>query len=124
MQTLAHQAYGQVQNRTAGNKELEAKLFSQITQDLQTVQSTEDPLPAVFADAVSRNLQMWTILSADLLSPGNEMPDEIKRTLLNLAGFVRNTSMRVLAGEGDLADLIDINVMISDGLRGNTTTTL
>lgn len=124
MHTLAHQAYGQVQHRTAGNKELEATLFSQITQDLKAVQSTEDPQPSILADAVSRNLQLWTILSADLLSPGNEMPNELKRTLLNLAGFVRNTSMRVLAGEGDLADLIDINVMISDGLKGNVPTTL
>ena len=116
MQALAYKAYGQVQHRTASEKEIEYALFKQITEALQDVADQTQPEPAVWADAISRNLQLWTILAADLLNPDNAMSIEMKRGLLRLSDFVRINSLKILSGEGDLADLIEVNTSIMQGL--------
>jgi len=116
MHSLAHKAYGDVQQRTAGDKEIEHALFTQITQDLEQVAGQDKPTPTEWANAVSRNLQMWTLLATDLMGPGNALPEETKKGLLSLSEFVRRTSMRVLSGGEGLADLIDINQTIMKGL--------
>ena len=118
MQSLAFKAYGEVKQRTAGEKEIEFALFRQITDALTQVSETEDVPPTEWADAIHRNQQLWTTIAIDLLHPGNALPDEMKRSLLYLAEFVRQTSMKIMAGEGDIADLIEVNQSIMTGLAG------
>lgn len=118
MQSLAFKAYGEVKQRTAGEKEIEFALFRQITDALTQVSETEDVPPTEWADAIHRNQQLWTTIAIDLLQPGNALPDEMKRSLLYLAEFVRQTSMKIMAGEGDIADLIEVNQSIMTGLAG------
>ena len=118
MQSLALKAYGDVQQRTASDKEIEYALFLQITQDLESVASEDKPVPAVWADAVSRNLQMWTLLAADLMGDNNALHEDIKRGLLVLSEFVRRTSMTILSGGEGIDELIDINKTIMKGLSG------
>ena len=118
MQSLAFKAYGEVKQRTAGEKEIEFALFRQITDALKEVSDTEDVQPTDWAEAIHRNPQLWTTIAIDLLQPGNALPDEMKRSLLYLAEFVRQTSMKIMAGDGDIADLIEINQSIMNGLGG------
>ena len=105
MQSLAFKAYGEVRQRTAGDKEIEFALFRQITDVLKQVSEADEVQPTDWAEAVHRNQQLWTTIALDLLHPGNALPDEMKRSLLYLAEFVRQTSMKIMAGEGDIADL-------------------
>tara|TARA_B100000767_G_scaffold220097_1_gene208323 strand:+ start:633 stop:1022 length:390 start_codon:yes stop_codon:yes gene_type:complete len=118
LQSLAFKAYGEVKQRTAGEKEIEFALFRQITDALKEVSDTEDVQPTDWAEAIHRNQQLWTTIAIDLLQPGNALPDEMKRSLLYLAEFVRQTSMKIMAGDGDIADLIEINQSIMNGLGG------
>lgn len=118
MQSLAFKAYGEVKQRTAGEKEIEYALFRQITDALRQVSESDDVQPADWADAIHRNQQLWTTIAIDLLHPGNALPDEMKRSLLYLAEFVRQTSMKIMAGEGEIADLIEINQSIMTGIGG------
>ena len=117
MQGLASRAYGDVQTRTAADQDIEYAIFEQITGALETVAETEGITKREIVDAVNRNNQLWTTLAADLLSPENALPDETKRNLLTLAEFTRRTGMQVLAGEGDIADLIDVNKTIMAGMK-------
>lgn len=112
MQLLAHKAYGEVQTRTASDRDIEYALFDQITKALSEINSHPEAAPTARIDAISRNLQLWTILSADLLSEGNALVPETKRGLLGLAEYVRRRSMQALAATADLSDLIDINTSI------------
>jgi flagellar protein FlaF len=116
LQALAVRAYGRVQQRTVGDKEIEYAIFRQITDALEAVAVTTEFAPAAWADAVNRNQQLWTIIAADLLTPGNALPEELKRSLLYLAEFVRRTSLKVLAGEDGLSDLIEVNRTVMAGL--------
>lgn len=118
MQSLAFKAYGEVEHRTAGEKNIEYALFKQITEQMETVHRAEDPTPVEWADAINRNLQMWTILATDLMSEENGHSTELKGMLLRINEFVRRTSMHLLSGEGDIADLIEVNQTIMQGLQG------
>ena len=116
MQALAFKAYGEVKQRTAGERNIEFELFQQITEALEHVARSEDVAPALWADAIHRNLQLWSALAVDLLHPGNALPDEVKKSLLYLSEFVRQSSMKILSGTGELADLIEINRTIMGGM--------
>lgn len=118
MQQLAYKAYGEVTNRTASDKQIEYALFREITQALQSVAQTDDPPAAEWADAIDRNMQLWTILATDLLSPENQLNPELRKGLLVLSQSVRRLSQSVLSGDAELDELIDINEIIMKGLRG------
>jgi len=117
LQALAVKAYGEVRNRTADNKSLEHALFDQITDALRDVAGQEKTDAAKWADAVNRNLELWTILTTDLLHPDNQLPEPIRKSLLELSVFVRRHSMQVLSGDAQVADLIEINESIMQGLK-------
>ena len=118
MQSLAFKAYGEVTQRTAGEKDIELALFQQITNELRNVSDADTAQPTDWAEAIHRNQQLWTTIAIDLLNPGNALPEEMKRSLLYLAEFVRQNSMKILSGNGDIADLIEINQSIMTGLSG------
>jgi len=118
LQSLAFKAYGEVTQRTAGEKDIEIALFQQITNELRNVSDAETVQPTDWAEAIHRNQQLWTTIAIDLLNPGNALPEEMKRSLLYLAEFVRQNSLKILAGDGDIADLIEINQSIMMGLSG------
>lgn len=116
MQALAVKAYGEVQQRTVGDREIEYALFRQITEALESVSATTEFAPAEWADAISRNQQLWSLIAVDLLNPANALADELKRSLLYLSEYVRRTSLKVLAGEDGLSDLIEVNKTVMAGL--------
>lgn len=119
MQALAYKAYGEATQRTAGEREIEQALFRQITDALVYVSEAENVQPSVWAEAIYRNQKLWASLSVDLLNPGNALAPEIKQSLLHLADFVRLTSLKILGGDGEISDLIEINQTIMMGLAGS-----
>ena len=116
MQALAYKAYGEISQRTAGDREVEYALFLQITEALESVKNPETRSLSDWADALSRNQQLWTIIATDLLQPGNALPDDLKRSLLFLSEYVRQTSLKVLEGEESIPDLIEVNNTVMVGL--------
>ncbi|MFD1794770.1 flagellar biosynthesis regulator FlhF [Paracoccus aurantiacus] len=92
-------------------REVEYELFARITRALQIA-------PKGAAQAIVDNTQLWTELAADLASPGNALPDAVKGHLLSLAMFSIRHGNRVLGGKGDASVLVDINLNIMKGLRG------
>ncbi len=119
MHQLAHKAYSEVTSRTAGDKQIEYAVFSQITEALKDIAAQDMPPPALWADAIDRNLQLWLLLSIDLLNPDNELEGATRKGLLTLGEQVRRLSYRVLAGDGDINDLVEINETIMRGLSGD-----
>lgn len=122
MQNLAYKTYGDVTSRTTGDNQIEYALFQQITDALKGVAETEDPALDIWADAINRNLELWTALSADLLHPENALADQTKTALLQLAQYVRHTSLQILSGEAgttEIVDLVELNTTIMAGLSGS-----
>ncbi|MEM9670131.1 MAG: flagellar biosynthesis regulator FlaF [Pseudomonadota bacterium] len=120
MQNLAVQAYGDIQQRTASERDIERAILEQVTDALKEVLHTSDKSPAKKADAISRNLKLWTVFATDLGSPDNALPDDLKSNLLGLYEFVRQSSFSMLSGAAEnISELIEINESVIGGLNSN-----
>lgn len=122
MQQLAYKAYGEVTSRTANTGQIEYALFQDITQALRNVDEIETPEPAVWADAIDRNLKLWHILATDLMSESNELEPTLKKNLITLAESVRQISYHVLSRKAEITELVEINEIIMQGLAGQDIT--
>jgi flagellar protein FlaF len=78
---------------------------------------------ATYSAALKFNQRFWTVLQADLTSPGNKLSDKIKGDLLSLIIFIDKQTIKALADPKaeHLDVLIEINRNIAMGLRKQQT---
>ncbi|WP_325168770.1 flagellar biosynthesis regulator FlaF [Paracoccus caeni] len=114
MTPLSQNGYGTPAVRTARDSEYD--VFSRITRMLRQADTTDDRRAMI--DAVHKNNQLWTILATDLAETGNLLPDDVKAGLISLAAFSLRHGHAVLAGRAEISALIDVNVAVMKGLRG------
>lgn len=111
---FSERAYGSPVLR--GARDTEYHVFSQVTRMLR--QAPRDCISVETVAAVSKNNELWTLLATDLADPGNGCSDSMKAGLLSLAFFSIRHGQAVLSGLGTTECLIDINMSIMKGLRG------
>ncbi|MEL6366281.1 MAG: flagellar biosynthesis regulator FlaF [Pseudomonadota bacterium] len=121
---LAGNGYAQTARSTGAPRQVEYKVFSQVTRRLSAAISGADTPFAELAEAMHENLKLWLVIASDLRDGSNELPVALKSGLLNLAEFTRVHTARVLEGDGDAAVFIEINTAVMRGLRGDTKTGL
>src|ERR1700739_3035084 len=80
-------AYGSVIRQTADPRDIEYRVFEQITSAMQAVASPGTNF-ATKIRAVHRNRELWQTLAADLAASENALPEELRAGLLNLAIWV------------------------------------
>ena len=112
--TLNPHGYGSAVIRSARDTEYDA--FSRVTAQLRRANDRCKTVEDV--KAVHMNNELWTALAADLASPGNALPDEVKAGLLNLASFSLRRGHACLAGMATTDALVEINLCVMKGLRG------
>ena len=100
--------------RTARDAEYDT--FSRVTRMLRQAPRQTDNQDTILA--VHTNTELWTLLAFDLAEPGNGLPDTTKAGLMSLAGFAIRHGHAVMAGEAATDPLIDINMTVMRGLRG------
>lgn len=109
--SFAGHGYGNSVVRTP--RDVEYEIISRVTGMLrQAAESGADRIAAVH-----KNNQLWTILSTDLASSGNGLPDELRAGLLSLASFSLRHGHQALSGRVGVEPLIDINMAMMRGLR-------
>lgn len=106
--------YGSAGLRTERNSEYDA--FSYVTRLLRDAKSSR--LGPATVQAIHKNSELWSILATDLAQPDNTLPDETKAGLISLAGFAIRQGFSVLNNVGTINSLIEVNVAIMKGLRG------
>lgn len=94
----------------------EYDIFSRVTRMLRQAPRMADNTNTI--DAVHKNSELWTLLALDLADPGNGLPDQVKAGLISLAGFAIRHGQAVMAGTAKTDSLIDINMTVMRGLRG------
>lgn len=119
MSALAHSGYAQTRELIADPRSIEAQIFSRIAAALEDAagDTPKDTNVPAMAEAIHRNNQLWTALLTDLMSEGNQLPDELRANLINLGSFSLRHGADVLRGDGDAKSLIDINRSMAAGLR-------
>jgi flagellar protein FlaF len=114
-------AYKEVERNTLEGRDLEAMVLSKAAVLLQSVQNhwTGADLDSRLDEALRYNLKLWTLFQAELSSPENPLPPEVKKNLLTLSKFIDKRTYEVLSSPAPekLDILISINQNIAAGLR-------
>lgn len=114
---MARSAYSGVAAPIRTDRGTEYDAFARCTHALSTAQGGFGGYPAL-ARALNDNRRLWNVLAADVSGEANGLPASLRAGIFYLAEFTRHHSRRVLAGEADIAALIDVNTAIMRGLRG------
>lgn len=95
-------------------RDLEYDAFSRVTRGLLKARDEQGSMIRAASEAV----ELWTVIAADLADDGNALPETLRASLLSLAIFAIRQGHRIMAGNGGADALIDVNMSIMKGLRG------
>ncbi len=113
---MSLQAYQNTIKTTASPRQTEYRLFAEITGELlQAMESGKRD--ASLVEALDRNKRLWMALAGDCRSPGNQLPDQTKASIISLSLWVGKHSSAVVRGEEKIDDLIEVNRIIMQGLN-------
>ena len=108
-------AYQSARRLSEAPRDTEYRLMGQITGEMITARDANRQ-GAALAEPLHRNREMWNIFSADCTSPGNELPRELRASIISLALWVNRFSSEVIAGRESIEDLIEVNRNVMEGL--------
>lgn len=116
MSSHAENGYGQVRRQTASPRSIEQQLLRIIAAEIEAADPETPEGYRALATAITRNNDLWTAFATDLASRDNPIDPELKGNLLKLAAFSLSFAMKVLRGEEDRMQLVDINRTVAGGL--------
>jgi flagellar protein FlaF len=114
---LAKTAYANPEQPVRTARGTEFEVFARITRRLKQASGAGKAQFPALATAVYDNRKLWTVLASDVADPENELPSELRARLFYLNKFTQTHSRKVLAGEGSVDILVEINTSIMRGLR-------
>ncbi|MBV9829011.1 MAG: flagellar biosynthesis regulator FlaF [Alphaproteobacteria bacterium] len=112
----AASAYGTIIRTTESPREIECRVFEQVTAALEAACDPEVHF-AQKIKAMHDNRLLWQTLAADLADDGNELPGNVRAHLISLAIWVGRETDRVQSSDASPRGLVDINHIIMQGLR-------
>ena len=118
---MSLQAYTAATARAESPRDMEYRLFGQVTRALMHAASVPKEDIATRIDALDWNRRLWTALSTDCSDPANQMDQAMRASIISLGLFVGRHSSAVMRGEEDFEPLIEINRMIMQGLAPQAT---
>src|SRR5690606_39030247 len=115
---MSLQAYKTAVTRAETPREMEYRLFGQVTRALMHASSVAVSDAATRIDALDWNRRLWTALATDCSDPHNAMSKSLRAQIISISLFVGRHSSAVMRGDEDFEALIDINKMVMQGLAG------
>jgi flagellar biosynthesis activator protein FlaF len=111
-------AYQTAQRRAETPREIEYRLFGQVTRALMEVEQLPASEVAKRMDAIDWNRRVWSFMAGDCLSVENSLPEQLRASIVSLSLWVGRYSSDVMQRNADIEPLIDINRTIMQGLAG------
>lgn len=115
--SLANTTYDTSVRSIGSDRGVEYQIFSQVTRDLAAVRAGAHDYHAKLADALHKNMKLWTFLAGEVAIDANELPAKLRAGIFYLAEFTRHQTAKIRAGEADTKILVEINTMMMRGLR-------
>jgi flagellar protein FlaF len=113
---MSLQAYQQAATRAENPRDLEYRLFAQVTRALIDAAALDKSEIGQRADALDWNRRLWATLGADCADPGNQLPKPLRASFISLAIFVDKHTSQAIRNREEIEPLIEINRMIMQGL--------
>ena len=115
---MSLQAYKTAAARAESPREMEYRLFGEVTRALMHASTLEPSEISARIDALDWNRRLWSALATDCSDPNNSMNAGLKAQIISISLFVSRHSSEIMRGEDDFETLIDINRMVMQGLAG------
>lgn len=112
---MSLRAYKQAAERAENPREAEYRLFGQVTRALIEAEKL-DALDPGRIDALDWNRRLWSALAADCAEPQNVLPQALRASIISLSLWVSRHTSAVMRREEEIADLVDVNRLIMQGL--------
>ena len=113
---MSLQAYQNAATRSEDPRSTEYRLFAQVTRALMEAADTEKTEITKRAEALDWNRRMWTNFALDCSSEENQLPEQLRASIISLSLFVSKHTSVVMRGDDSFETLIDINRTIMQGL--------
>jgi len=123
MYAMQLEAYKSAQINNMSGREIEAGALTRCALILSKCQKNWDApdRDEELAEALRINQRVWTVLQSELIKEDNPLPIGIRKNLLTLSVFIDKRIIEVMAHPAPekLKIIIDINLNLAAGLRGN-----
>lgn len=113
---MSLKAYQTAQQRVETPREIEYRLFGQVTRALMDIQDLPRYEISRRMDALDWNRRVWSFMAADCANPDNSLPQNLRASMISLSLWVGRYSSEVMQTGADVEPLIDINRTIMQGL--------
>ena len=113
---MSLQAYRQATQRAESPRDLEYRLFGQVTRALIDASELDAADIAGRIDALDWNRRLWSALATDCSSEGNALPAPVRAQIISLSLWVNRHTSAVMRAEEQFGPLIDVNRMMMQGL--------
>jgi flagellar protein FlaF len=111
-------SYARREAPTRSCRSVEYDLLAQVTQGMRAAWANRDRDFPGLVRALADNTRLWSMLAADVATPGNGLPAALRAKLFYLYEFTDRHSRAVLDEGADVQVLTDINMAVMRGLRG------
>lgn len=113
---MSLRAYQAAAQRAESPRELEYRLFGQVTRALMDAAEADEQDMAQRIDALDWNRRLWSTLAREVSESDNGLPGTLKAQIISLSLWVSKHSSAVMRRQEDFEPLIDINKMMMQGL--------
>ena len=113
---MSLQAYQKAATWAESPRQMEYRLFAQVTLALMEAAKTDPTDIPARIDVLDWNRRVWTALSEDCSSPGNGLPAPLRASIISLAIWVTRHTSAVIRRQEEIEPLIEINRAIMQGL--------
>ncbi len=113
---MSLQAYQKAATWAESPRQMEYRLFAQVTLALMEAAKTDPTDIPARIDVLDWNRRVWTALSDDCSSPGNGLPAPLRASIISLSIWVARHTSAVIRRQEQIEPLIEVNRMIMQGL--------
>ena len=117
---MSLQAYQRTATSAESPRETEYRLFAQVTLALMEAAKCDPTDIRGRIDALDWNRRVWSALQSDCANPDNQLPEQLRASIISLAIWVSKHTSAVIRREEEIEPLIDVNRIIMQGLSGGT----
>lgn len=114
---MSVRAYQQTSASAESPREIEYRLFGQVTRALLAASEAPASDIATRIDALDWNRRLWSALSADCANPSNQLPVQLRANIISLSLWVNRHTSAIMRREEEFAPLIQVNRMMMQGLE-------
>lgn len=117
---MSLQAYQQASQRTEPPRDLEYRLFGQVTRALLAASALDARDASTLGeriDALDWNRRVWSALANECADPANQLAAPVRANIISLSLWVNRHSSAVMRGQEAFQDLIDVNRIMMQALE-------